>query len=104
MQNMKGEIEAKERTESVATRGVGLPIVCDSTSDLESTAVMSGWLLKKGGGTTVFGRTNWKRRWFILYSSGKLTYQKSDKAGAEKILGEIDFQTVTAVRFTVKCA
>ena len=36
----------------------------------------SGWLWKRGGGTTVFGRQNWKRRWFVL-TNEQLAYYES---------------------------
>eukprot|EP00048_Salpingoeca_helianthica_P013168 m.196362 g.196362 ORF g.196362 m.196362 type:complete len:218 (-) comp15462_c6_seq1:32-685(-) len=37
----------------------------------------SGWLVKQGGGSTIFSRRNWLRRWFVLDDKG-LRYQKDD--------------------------
>jgi hypothetical protein len=37
----------------------------------------TGWLLKKGGGTSAMGRRNWSDRFFVLADS-VLTYYKSD--------------------------
>jgi len=37
----------------------------------------SGWIEKRGGGTSAFGRKNWKTRYFVL-QSGELFYFESD--------------------------
>ena len=36
----------------------------------------SGWLWKRGGGTSTFGRQNWKRRWFVL-TNEELSYYET---------------------------
>ena len=35
---------------------------------VEVCVAMDGFLVKKGGGTSLGGRTNWKKRWFALRS------------------------------------
>ena len=55
--------------------------------------ILQGFLEKKGGGTSVFGRRNWKRRWFILYTD-KLKYYESERTAILKPndpLGEVRF-------------
>ncbi len=55
---------------------------------------MAGWLWKKGHGSTwLFGRRNWKRRWFLL-DGPTLSYHKSERLG-QKSLGVIDMTTAT---------
>lgn len=61
-----------------------------SPEDLPPLPQVSGWLWKKGGGTTwLFGRRNWKRRWFVL-EGVVLSYCKSQAAWPRKVLGVID--------------
>ena len=42
-----------------------------------------GKLEKKGGGTSVFGRRNWKCRFFRLTKDGMLSYYKTFEAAQE---------------------
>lgn len=65
--------------------------------DTQIKIIKQGWLTKQGGGTTTFSRTNWKRRWFILYSDGALVYQKSGRP-TEKVLGVVPLLTASRVR------
>lgn len=64
-------------------------------------AVKEGWLTKKGGGTSVLGRTNWKRRWFVLQGD-VLRYFASDvdaKTGGDNAaLGEIVLSACNSVK------
>lgn len=48
-------------------------------------AIYEGYLLKKGGGTSVVGRRNWKKRYFVLYLDHLVYYKEKDGA----ILGKI---------------
>jgi hypothetical protein len=41
-----------------------------------SARLWAGWLWKKGQGMSTFGRTNWKRRWFVL-TTQCLSYYES---------------------------
>jgi hypothetical protein len=41
---------------------------------------MEGWLEKKGGGSSTFGRRNWKVRWFILEGTKITYYENFDRA------------------------
>ena len=70
-----------------------------STSGGGPLPPVRGWLWKKGGGTTwIFGRRNWKRRWFIFDVEGMLmSYYKSDKEAdaGKKPIGTIDMSVVT---------
>lgn len=59
--------------------------------------VKQGWLTKQGGGSTAFSRTNWKRRWCILYSDGRLEYQKTGRP-KEKVLGVVPLVAASRVR------
>jgi hypothetical protein len=34
--------------------------------DAQAKFITSGWLLKKGQGTSLVGRHSWKRRWFVI--------------------------------------
>ena len=53
--------------------------------------IKSGWLHKQGGGSTTFGKKNWKRRWMTL-KGGELHYHESEDDEA-KVLGIVDIQT-----------
>eukprot|EP01029_Cantina_marsupialis_P004740 TRINITY_DN14936_c0_g1_i1.p1 TRINITY_DN14936_c0_g1~~TRINITY_DN14936_c0_g1_i1.p1 ORF type:complete len:302 (+),score=69.32 TRINITY_DN14936_c0_g1_i1:92-997(+) len=47
-------------------------------SNCDDSTTFAGYLLKKGGGTTkIFGRRNWKKRFFQL-KSGNMRYWKSE--------------------------
>lgn len=39
----------------------------------------TGWLWKRGGGTSVFGRQNWKKRWFVLTSQQLAYYENVEQ-------------------------
>jgi len=39
-----------------------------------SDVIHEGYLWKKGGGTSMFGKKNWKKRWFALHTDLKLSY------------------------------
>jgi len=59
-----------------------------TVSTEENTGVLEGYLIKQGGGG-VFGRRNWKQRYFVLNKS-TLTYAKTkDDYERGKILKEI---------------
>ncbi|KAA0170104.1 hypothetical protein FNF28_01713 [Cafeteria roenbergensis] len=42
--------------------------------------IMEGTLFKRGGGTSLFGRKNWKERYFVLGSDAALRYYESEAA------------------------
>ncbi|XP_071955935.1 unconventional myosin-X-like isoform X3 [Antedon mediterranea] len=44
-------------------------------------ALKSGWLMKKGGGTSTLSRRNWRKRFFVLKGI-ELAYYESDSDGA----------------------
>ena len=44
---------------------------------------MEGWCTKRGGGTSLFGRKSWKRRYFYL-DDDALTYYTSEVGGEQK--------------------
>ncbi|XP_026992614.2 unconventional myosin-X isoform X2 [Tachysurus fulvidraco] len=50
-------------------------------------SVKSGWLYKKGGGSSTLSRRNWKMRWFVLREN-KLMYFENDSE--DKLKGTID--------------
>ncbi|XP_053482052.1 unconventional myosin-X isoform X2 [Ictalurus furcatus] len=52
-------------------------------------SVKSGWLYKKGGGSSTLSRRNWKMRWFVLREN-KLMYFDNDSE--EKLKGTIDIR------------
>ena len=52
--------------------------------------IKAGWLTKMGGGTSTFGRANWKRRWMTL-KGGELFYHETEEDDA-KVLGIVDIQ------------
>eukprot|EP00049_Salpingoeca_infusionum_P006820 m.111680 g.111680 ORF g.111680 m.111680 type:complete len:315 (-) comp13454_c0_seq4:391-1335(-) len=54
----------------------------------------SGYLCKKGGGKSAFGRKNWKKRWFRL-DGANLIYTKSYKS--KRALGTIPLPAVKAI-------
>ena len=63
----------------------------------EGGVLYSGPLDKRGGGTSVFGRKNWKRRWFILHKN-LLRYFSSEESAAISAappLGEIPMAGAT---------
>lgn len=39
---------------------------------------MEGFLFKKGSGEEIFGRRNWKKRWFILEGNYLTYYEDFD--------------------------
>eukprot|EP00055_Hartaetosiga_balthica_P011717 m.54253 g.54253 ORF g.54253 m.54253 type:complete len:305 (-) comp7711_c1_seq4:184-1098(-) len=57
-------------------------------------AEFHGYLEKKGGGRSPFGRKNWKKRWFCLEGT-EIKYKKSVKA--KKTLGSIDLSKAIAI-------
>ncbi|XP_072041774.1 unconventional myosin-X-like [Amphiura filiformis] len=58
-------------------------------------ALKSGWLMKKGGGTSTVGRRNWKKRFFVLKDT-TLSYYSSD-ANDAKLLGKIDIRAAKEI-------
>ena len=59
----------------------------------------AGFLAKKGGGTSAFGRRNWLRRWFTL-DDRFLRYRVVDGG---KVLGTIDVATLASVEKRKLC-
>eukprot|EP00039_Didymoeca_costata_P001385 m.52055 g.52055 ORF g.52055 m.52055 type:complete len:1903 (+) comp10770_c0_seq2:130-5838(+) len=57
--------------------------------------IRAGWLTKMGGGTSTFGRTNWKKRWMTL-KGGELHYHETEDDEA-KILGIVDIQNCESI-------
>ncbi|KAF5891520.1 unconventional myosin-X-like, partial [Clarias magur] len=57
-------------------------------------SVRSGWLYKKGGGSSTLSRRNWKMRWFVLREN-KLMYFENDSE--EKLKGTIDIRTARKI-------
>ncbi|XP_046700574.1 unconventional myosin-X isoform X2 [Silurus meridionalis] len=57
-------------------------------------SVKSGWLYKKGGGSSTLSRRNWKMRWFVLRDH-KLMYFENDSE--EKLRGTIDIRTARKI-------
>ncbi|KAG7330718.1 hypothetical protein KOW79_004687 [Hemibagrus wyckioides] len=57
-------------------------------------SVKSGWLYKKGGGSSTLSRRNWKMRWFVLREN-KLMYFENDSE--EKLKGTIDIRTAREI-------
>ncbi|KAK3569434.1 hypothetical protein QTP86_030061 [Hemibagrus guttatus] len=57
-------------------------------------SVKSGWLYKKGGGSSTLSRRNWKMRWFVLREN-KLMYFENDSE--EKQKGTIDIRTAREI-------
>ena len=57
----------------------------------------SGWMEKIGGGTSTFGRKNWKKRWFVLRPDVIRYYatEADTEAAHEKLLGEITLDVDT---------
>ena len=53
------------------------------------SVVAQGFLVKKGGGTSLMGRTSEKKRYFTLYSDGRLAYFRSRKAFMEKEVSRV---------------
>ena len=53
-----------------------------------TTVVYEGYLTKKGGGTSLFGKKNWKKRWFVLRKDLKLSYY--DNEDENHLKGTID--------------
>eukprot|EP00052_Salpingoeca_macrocollata_P017182 m.139262 g.139262 ORF g.139262 m.139262 type:complete len:900 (-) comp20301_c0_seq1:77-2776(-) len=67
------------------------------SSPLGTGVLRAGWLTKQGGGESTFGRTSWKRRWFVLRSNGVMTYHKSDKP-KDVALGSMDIKQAQKVQ------
>lgn len=65
----------------------------DFFSGLERGSVsierMTGWLMKKGSGTSKMGRRNWKNRFFVLESSKIRYYAKESDVLANKAKARI---------------
>ncbi|MCJ8732972.1 hypothetical protein PDJAM_G00217640 [Pangasius djambal] len=55
-------------------------------------SMKSGWLYKKGGGSSTLSRRNWKMRWFVLREN-KLMYFENDSE--EKLKGTIDIRAAS---------
>jgi hypothetical protein len=49
--------------------------------------VAQGFLVKKGGGTRLLGRTSEKKRYFVLFTDGQLAYFAHRKAFMEREVG-----------------
>ena len=63
----------------------------EKTYPLEGEILHEGIMEKKGGGTALFSRRNWKVRWFVLYSD-VIKYYSSEQAARQNpmdALGEI---------------
>uniref|UniRef100_A0A7S2JM50 PH domain-containing protein n=1 Tax=Haptolina brevifila TaxID=156173 RepID=A0A7S2JM50_9EUKA len=41
------------------------------------SGVLSGWLEKRGGGSSMLGSTKYSNRWFVLDTEGKVRYFKA---------------------------
>jgi hypothetical protein len=57
--------------------------------------IHQGYLEKRGGGTTLFGRKNWKKRWFVLYFN-VIKYYPTEQIARTKpqdSLGEITLKS-----------
>jgi len=54
----------------------------DSEEYLSEVIIKQGYLMKKGGGESLFGRKNWKVRYFVLWRT-HLCYYKTEQAALE---------------------
>ena len=90
-----GDAPTAEDDGAAPTEAVGGSVgKADETEDLDDALLpLSGWLMKKGGGTSALGKRNWKRRWFVL-TKDKMEY--AEREGAEP-LGRIDMYEVASV-------
>jgi myosin X len=93
MEGYLGKIasKAKQTRRSWCVLNNGVFMVFKSKQD----SLKSGWLTKLGGGTSTFGRQNWKKRWVTL-RSGILNYHPTDEEDAE-VLGWVDIQNCKGV-------
>ncbi|XP_069792176.1 unconventional myosin-X-like isoform X2 [Narcine bancroftii] len=57
-------------------------------------ALKSGWLHKKGGGSSTLSRRNWKRRWFVLRGSWLLYFENDAE---DRLRGSIDIRGARAI-------
>ena len=73
--------------------GSGRSSSSSSSSSSSKPVIKSGWITKKGGGTSAFGKMSWKMRWFVLRNDGTLSYYRSEKPG-EKLLGSFKMSSV----------
>ena len=71
-----------------------------ASSDSGSEEVVkTGWITKQGGGKSVFGKTSWKTRWFVLRADGVLSYYRENSS--EKCLGSFSLSTVQGMHTIV---
>jgi hypothetical protein len=67
---LSGDAKGTGNQETTTQQAPAVPLEYDSSH--------SGWLWKKGSGTSVLGRHSWKRRWFEL-SGNTIKYYKKEK-------------------------
>lgn len=67
---------------------IGVEETKDSNNNRENASILpqktnsdliyEGYMWKKGGGTSLFGKKSWKKRWFVLNSDLKLSYYENE--------------------------
>eukprot|EP00941_MAST-03F_sp_MAST-3F-sp1_P001753 g1753.t1 len=62
-------------------------------------SLKEGWLKKKGGGHSMFGRSNWKKRYFVLKPTCLRYFEDESKTS---IKGEIEFSALVVSSAVVK--
>ena len=65
--------------------------VCVFT-ELWQRVLKSGWLMKQGGGTSLFGRQSWKRRFCHMKDNGIMYYAAAENDMGKKSMGSIDLK------------
>jgi hypothetical protein len=64
---------------------------------MPSGGLLSGYLYKRGGGSRMFGSTDWKKRFFVLDTEGVVRYYKLQPTSSESPQGQFQLMGADVV-------